>query len=595
MAGSDTSQQGPPGCWVGGDEWETHRPAIQDLYLNQNLPLKEVMGIMEERYGFRATQRMYKTRIKSWGLDKNFKESEVVELFRLRRERDRLGKPTEYMIRGRVVDWERVNSYVKRKGLDIAGQLDASSSGYSPSAREISCRTPSPRSGERFTSPASSTVSSFSSSSATTAISNPQQDARNAGLLSTSPYLMSTSSSSPRRVPSLSHSPSLMQQTSLALTPDRVRSFQAFLDRVCETVMFEDGDRIWGTTEYWRRRTVSEEWITTVRVKLALYRDYFLAAADLDGSLPSLSSSAEVIRTFRMYNRAFAMLEPFSTGIMGTRMFYLVNFFGAFAPTAATMDSLHPPSPMPSTMTTGRGGGSSTHNPFATTVVQLLESVLSAWALPPLISSPGGLLGGRPPHMSSAGLGFGFGGGGEEMEGVISSSSSSSGRIGTGGAGAEGEFRRSARRFLASVLAQMVRDMGVAASSEMVLLLHEDADGYPLYSPPPPVTTRLTRPPPGTGARDMSTAEALETAVALLARRDDRRAEEYLVGVVEATVSSTAKDAKALGRCARYHLSRICRRRGDGAQAREHLRRAVEESVFYEPFFGWDEAEFLFV
>src|SRR4051812_7827149 len=214
---------------------------------------------------------MYKTRIKSWGLDKNFKESEVVELFRLRRERDRLGKPTDYMIRGRVVDWERVNSYVKRKGLDIASQLDASSSGYSPSAREVSCRTPSPRPGERFASPASSIVSSFSSSSATTAISNPQ-DPRNA-LFSTSPYLLSTSSSSPRRVPSLSHSPSLMQQPSPALTPDRVRSFQGFLERVSETVMFEDGDRIWGTTEYWRRRTASEEWITTVRVKLALYRD----------------------------------------------------------------------------------------------------------------------------------------------------------------------------------------------------------------------------------------------------------------------------------------------------------------------------------
>jgi hypothetical protein len=48
-------QQSPPGGWVGGDEWETHRPAIQELYQNQNLALKEVMRIMEESHGFRAT------------------------------------------------------------------------------------------------------------------------------------------------------------------------------------------------------------------------------------------------------------------------------------------------------------------------------------------------------------------------------------------------------------------------------------------------------------------------------------------------------------------------------------------------------------
>jgi len=48
-------QQSPAGCWVGGDEWDTHRPAIQDLYQNQNLALKEVMRIMEETHGFRAT------------------------------------------------------------------------------------------------------------------------------------------------------------------------------------------------------------------------------------------------------------------------------------------------------------------------------------------------------------------------------------------------------------------------------------------------------------------------------------------------------------------------------------------------------------
>ncbi len=54
MTVMDPGQQHPPG-WVSGDEWEMHRASIQDLYQTQNLSLKEVMRIMEERHGFRAT------------------------------------------------------------------------------------------------------------------------------------------------------------------------------------------------------------------------------------------------------------------------------------------------------------------------------------------------------------------------------------------------------------------------------------------------------------------------------------------------------------------------------------------------------------
>jgi len=46
--------QQPPG-WAGGDEWDEYRPTIQDLYLSQNLSLKEVMKIMEDSHGFKAT------------------------------------------------------------------------------------------------------------------------------------------------------------------------------------------------------------------------------------------------------------------------------------------------------------------------------------------------------------------------------------------------------------------------------------------------------------------------------------------------------------------------------------------------------------
>ncbi|KAK0649286.1 Clr5 domain-containing protein, partial [Cercophora newfieldiana] len=318
MVRADPDQhQSSPGSWVGGDEWDIHRPAIQELYQNQNLALKEVMRLMEETHGFRATQRMYKTRIKSWGLDKNFKESEVVELFRLRRERDRIGKPTVYAIRGREVDWDRVHTYVRRKGLDIVRLVDDASppASSSSSAREVTCRTPTPEP-ERLTSPASTISSSFSSSSTTTAASSPN-DARTALPTPTASYsfpahrISRPSSIAPTTSPSKSPQP-------LAMTRERVRSMQQFLSCIYDRVMFEDGDRVWGTTEYWVRNNRSQEWITTVRVKLALYREH----------LSPTSGAAS--RGFRTLNRAFAMLEPLSAGIIGTRLFYFVNFLFSF-------------------------------------------------------------------------------------------------------------------------------------------------------------------------------------------------------------------------------------------------------------------------
>jgi hypothetical protein len=482
---------------------------------------------------------MYKTRIKSWGLDKNFKESEVVELFRLRRERDRIGKPTVYAIRGREVDWDRVQTYVRRKGLDIVRLIDEAPpiNTSSSSAREVSCRTPTPEP-ERLTSPASTISSSFSSSSTTTAASSPN-DARTVLPTPATPYLFPARRTSRPDAPPSATSPSPSPQP-LTLTPERIRSMQRFLSRIYDTVMFEDGDRAWGTTEYWLRNTRSQEWIMTVRVKLALYRAYFAPAA---GASP---------RGFRTLNRAFAMLEPLSASIIGTRMFYLVNFLFSFSVPEETAHA---------------AGASGARNPFAATVAQLVESLHAACAVPPL----GGMAGDAPSDGSASGLRFSDVG--------------------------EPDFRESAGMFLAKVLEQMVSMMGVTLPKEVILLLEEEEDGYPVL--PDHWRGRLSR---GSGrqsrAADISAGEALETAMWLLSRREDANAEEYLVGLVDAVSalpsSSSAREPKALARCAHYHLSRIWGRRGEAARAREHMKRAVEGSLFFDSFVGWDEAEFLF-
>ena len=508
---------------------------------------------------------MYKTRIKSWGLDKNFKESEVVELFRLRRERERVGKPrTVYTIRGREVDWERVHTYVRRKGLDIATLVDAatSASGPSPSSREVTCRTPSPEP-ERFTSPAS-TTSSISSSSTATAATSPR-DMRTALPTGPSSYLSpGRSAIRPESARPASTSPSPQP---LVMSPDRIRAFQRFLSWVYDTVLFEDGDRVWGTTEYWVRNTRSQEWIMTVRVKLALYRDYFSVASGGVDRRPSTSAAtvdAAAPRGFRTINRAFAMLEPLSANIIGTRMYYLTNFLFSF--------SILPqqPSRPPAALSAEFGGGA--RNPFAATVAQLVESMSVACAMPVMGGSEGGGSGCRPGNAPPTGLRFPETG--------------------------EPDFRESAGLLLAKVLEQMVRMTGVSLPKETVLLLEEEDDGYPVL--PEDWHPRQGRGgPSGQKSADISGVEAFEMAMWHLSRREDTNAEEYLVGLVEAVSalpsSSSAREAKALARCAHYHLARLWGRRGVVARARDYTRKAVEGSLFFDSFVGWDEAEFLFV
>ncbi|KAL3291736.1 hypothetical protein RB213_000522 [Colletotrichum asianum] len=95
--------------------WTCHQGVITRLYKDENRPLKEVKQIMETEYFFHATERMYKTRIKRWGLDKKFKEAEILAMLKHKRYRDAVGKDTRFAIRNQDVDWGRVVHYLKRR------------------------------------------------------------------------------------------------------------------------------------------------------------------------------------------------------------------------------------------------------------------------------------------------------------------------------------------------------------------------------------------------------------------------------------------------------------------------------------------------
>ncbi|KAI0128766.1 Clr5 domain-containing protein [Xylariales sp. AK1849] len=51
-------------------QWLAMFPHIQRLYMQEERPLKEVVSLMEQRYGFKATERMYKRRLVRWKMFK---------------------------------------------------------------------------------------------------------------------------------------------------------------------------------------------------------------------------------------------------------------------------------------------------------------------------------------------------------------------------------------------------------------------------------------------------------------------------------------------------------------------------------------------
>ncbi|CAG1997017.1 unnamed protein product [Fusarium graminearum] len=56
---------------LGESQWEQKKPYIEQLYIEEDLPLPEVMRRMSESHQFVATERMYKNRFKAWRWSKN--------------------------------------------------------------------------------------------------------------------------------------------------------------------------------------------------------------------------------------------------------------------------------------------------------------------------------------------------------------------------------------------------------------------------------------------------------------------------------------------------------------------------------------------
>ncbi|KAF7515447.1 hypothetical protein G7054_g14571 [Neopestalotiopsis clavispora] len=106
-----------PRCGPDRDEWEAHKGRIGLLYCERQLPLKDVMKIMQKEHDFHGTIRMYKVRLKQWGFRKNLKRSETLTVW----DEARTGAAQLPIVHGRQLGPKRLRQQVDRfNQLNIA-------------------------------------------------------------------------------------------------------------------------------------------------------------------------------------------------------------------------------------------------------------------------------------------------------------------------------------------------------------------------------------------------------------------------------------------------------------------------------------------
>jgi hypothetical protein len=99
------------------ERWDAHRAKIADLYKDNTL--KVVRAIMQRDHDFIASEKMYKTRIMEWGLDKNRKAGEMSLALGIIEQRRAEGKNTCVVIRKRIMNERDIRNYFKRQKISV--------------------------------------------------------------------------------------------------------------------------------------------------------------------------------------------------------------------------------------------------------------------------------------------------------------------------------------------------------------------------------------------------------------------------------------------------------------------------------------------
>ena len=105
-------------------EWENHRAEITRLYRDEKKTLEEVMITMRQRYDFKATRKMYKTRISKWDIRRNLRWSEREDACRVVKQRLFTSeKGSKVVIRGQERDISLLRRHMRHPKSRVMSQV----------------------------------------------------------------------------------------------------------------------------------------------------------------------------------------------------------------------------------------------------------------------------------------------------------------------------------------------------------------------------------------------------------------------------------------------------------------------------------------
>ncbi|KAI0150267.1 hypothetical protein GGR57DRAFT_202107 [Xylariaceae sp. FL1272] len=123
------------------EDWARFQNVIVRLYVEENKTLDEVKQQMEENHGFVATISMYKRQLASWSAFKNLRFDEVLQILRLKRQRDAERKPSIFYVRDRKVDIDSLQVYISRNPA-LHAKLESGEAPHTDAVRDVRCHSP---------------------------------------------------------------------------------------------------------------------------------------------------------------------------------------------------------------------------------------------------------------------------------------------------------------------------------------------------------------------------------------------------------------------------------------------------------------------
>ncbi|KAI1323680.1 hypothetical protein F5Y16DRAFT_403241 [Xylariaceae sp. FL0255] len=131
-------------------DWESHKPDIQKLYLEEKRELEEVIKIMKTQHSFEASPKLYKDRFKIWGWQKNLPSGHAYFMAeKARKRRLEEGKSTVFTFGGQKWSEDRVLGSAERAKrarttlMEIDNMDTPSEVGYETPQSEVSNATDS--------------------------------------------------------------------------------------------------------------------------------------------------------------------------------------------------------------------------------------------------------------------------------------------------------------------------------------------------------------------------------------------------------------------------------------------------------------------